>query len=115
MNDENKKPEKRRINLTLAQKALIVEGVAALAVPLEYFLLYVLFLPVTWILLAVVFLYIAAAPFIGCILGIVGLCTERPLKKLEIALSVAAIAIPVIVILTVIICFSTGVFVIRFM
>lgn len=55
-------------------------------------------------------------PFIGFILGIITLCSDRKLLgKAGVAVAIVAVVLPVVCVLAAILLLSTGVFVIRFM
>ncbi len=61
------------------------------------------------------FLFVPLLPIIGIVLGIVGICDRKKIGKVGLALSIIAVALPVLVTVTFIILLSTRVIVIRWM
>lgn len=105
-------PQQKPHKFPLAAKALIIEGTSGLAVLLVNGLSYIgtpaiLF----WLLSA---FWVVAAPVIGIVLCVIALCL-KPHTRLNTALSLTGLLLPVIVVVTVIILLSQRVFVIALM
>lgn len=101
-------PRGRR-RLCLAEKALTVELSAIVSGGMS-----VLIAPVAFVVAALLVLYTVAAPFAGMIMGVTALL-DRERTKRDTVFAAVSIALPAAAVLIIILCFSTGVFVIRFM
>lgn len=101
-------PRKRR-RLSLAEKALIVVLSSAVSGGLS-----LLVAQFSFIIAAILVLYMVAAPVAGIVMGITAMF-ERERTKRTVVTAAVAVALPLVAVLVVILCLSTGVFVIRFM
>lgn len=103
--------------LSLAKLALLLDAsvlVAALFILLSSFLSFLGLYALIFIIIFVLAIWIIAAPLCGIVLAILAL-TRKERTKSDTVCAILAIVLPVVIVLTLILLFSTGVIVIRFM
>lgn len=105
---------KRNTRLSTAKKALIFDLSALLALLAVYVGLLLSFFVFGFFLAFLGVVWLIGSPVVGIVLGIIAL-TEKNRTRSDTASAIVAIVLPVVVVITVILLFSTGVFVIRFM
>lgn len=112
--DETAPPPKKRF-FTLAKIAVMLDGAALVAVGLTFLFSMGATLSLFFVILTFLSaLLIVLAALAGAVVGITALCLH-PKSKLDVGCAITAIALPVLVVLILILCLSTGVIVIRFM
>lgn len=105
---------KRNTRLSLAKKAILYDASTLVGLLAVWLGLLLHFFNFSFVFLFLGIVWTFTAPIIGIVLGILAL-TEKDRTKSDTAWAVTAIVLPVVVVVTVILLFSTGVFVIRFM
>lgn len=114
--DEKKLKTEKTGKRSFSRTALIIEGTAILSALLSVGMIYSVIGIATPLIFftAAFFLWTFIGPIIGIIMGILALCDgER--SKPDLIRSIIAVTAPVAAVLTLILLFSTGVIIIKFM
>ncbi len=108
-------PAKKKRVISLAKLAVILDGVAIVAVGLTYLCSMGATVSTFFIIPTLLsFMLIFLSAIAGLVIGITALCL-RPKSKSDVGCAITAIALPILAVLILILCLSTGVVVIRFM